>query len=169
MAVAREIKSNSEVRPVFIPGGRPSSVQGQQHGAYQSGAALGGIKSNPTEQRAEPHDTFRGDNADLVLSIKALIELNDEGALVPHGLGGHARGLLSDAAARLSSPTPHKAEVAEPAEATSVAALLKLAEDAYEAWDNDRDARVGKLLKAMLDPKFRATYRPDATTQEPIA
>ncbi|WP_186140104.1 hypothetical protein [Burkholderia gladioli] len=49
-------------------------------------------------------DDFRGDDANLISSIKALIELNDEGALVPHGIGSHARSLLSAAAVRLTSP-----------------------------------------------------------------
>ena len=39
--------------------------------------------------------------------------------------------------------------------------LLGLARDAYECWDGDKDAKVGKLLRAMLDEKFRAHYRPD--------
>ncbi|WP_254227843.1 hypothetical protein [Burkholderia gladioli] len=49
-------------------------------------------------------DDFRGDDAHLVRSIEALIALNDEGALVPHGIGGHARALLSAAAVRLMMP-----------------------------------------------------------------
>lgn len=48
-------------------------------------------------------DEFRGDDASLVRSIEALIGLNDDGALVPHGIGGHARALLSAAAVRLSA------------------------------------------------------------------
>ncbi len=48
-------------------------------------------------------DEFRGDDAHLIRSIEALIELNDEGALVPHGIGGHARALLSAAAVRLAA------------------------------------------------------------------
>lgn len=39
--------------------------------------------------------------------------------------------------------------------------LRTLARDAYAAWDNDRDARVGKLLIAMIDEKFSKAYRPD--------
>lgn len=35
------------------------------------------------------------------LSIRALIELSDDGALVPHGLGGHARNMLAAAYHRL--------------------------------------------------------------------
>ncbi len=46
---------------------------------------------------------------------------------------------------------------------TELEQLRKLASDAHEAWDKDRDIQVGKLLKAMLDDKFRKTYRPDLT------
>jgi hypothetical protein len=46
-------------------------------------------------------DDFKGDDAHLVSCIESLIALDADGALVPHGLGGHARGLLSAAAARL--------------------------------------------------------------------
>ena len=41
------------------------------------------------------------------------------------------------------------------------AAMITLANDAYEAWDADFCSRVGKLLRAMCEPKFRAMYRPD--------
>lgn len=53
---------------------------------------------NPENQL---HDTFRGDDKSLIASIEALIALDAEGALRPHGLGGHARDLLSAAAVRL--------------------------------------------------------------------
>lgn len=49
-------------------------------------------------------DNFQGDNNALVRSIKALLELDAKGALVPHGIGGHARSLLSAAASRLVQP-----------------------------------------------------------------
>lgn len=45
--------------------------------------------------------------------------------------------------------------------------LKGMAADAYEAWDNDRDAKVGKLLRAMADDEFRAMYRPDTVPNEP--
>lgn len=45
--------------------------------------------------------------------------------------------------------------------AAEIGRLQALAREAYEAWDKDRDSRVGKLLLAMLDAKFCATYRPD--------
>lgn len=51
-------------------------------------------------------DTFKGDNAKLIECIRALISLSDDGALVPHGLGGHARTLLDSAATRLESLLP---------------------------------------------------------------
>jgi len=53
-----------------------------------------------------------------VQSIIALLELDAEGALVPHGIGGHARALLSAAASRLAAapitqPAPQQ-EAQEP-------------------------------------------------------
>lgn len=39
--------------------------------------------------------------------------------------------------------------------------LRTLARDAAVAWDADRDARVGKLLRAMVDVDYCRTYRPD--------
>jgi len=39
--------------------------------------------------------------------------------------------------------------------------LRTLAKDAYDAWQNDRDMRVGKLLLAMTDTEFSHMYRPD--------
>ena len=44
---------------------------------------------------------------------------------------------------------------------TEIETMRSLARDAYDAWDHDRDARVGKLLRAMMDDGFRKTYRPD--------
>lgn len=46
-------------------------------------------------------DTFRGDNKLLKESIEALLELDNAGALVPHGIGGHARTLLMSCFVRL--------------------------------------------------------------------
>ena len=48
-------------------------------------------------------DEFRGDDAALVASIHALLALDEKGALVPHGIGGHARKLLSASANRLGA------------------------------------------------------------------
>lgn len=57
-------------------------------------------------------DDFKGDDAALVRSIEALISMNDAGALVPHGIGGHARALLSAAAVRLSAASKPIASLA---------------------------------------------------------
>src|SRR4051812_32002659 len=55
-----------------------------------------------TEELCEQHtDTFRGDNPALLDSIDALLALDAKGALVPHGIGGHARTLLQSAYVRL--------------------------------------------------------------------
>ena len=46
-------------------------------------------------------DGFNGDNAKLVECIHALLAMDASGSMVPHGVGGHARALLTAAAARL--------------------------------------------------------------------
>lgn len=46
-------------------------------------------------------DEFRGDDKSLIENIKALLDLDAAGVLVPHGIGGHARTLLGAAAVRL--------------------------------------------------------------------
>lgn len=53
------------------------------------------------EELAKFPDTFNGDDAHLVRCIEALLSLDATGTLVPHGIGGHARGLLSAAMHRL--------------------------------------------------------------------
>jgi len=42
-----------------------------------------------------------------------------------------------------------------------IKALRLLAQDAAIAWDEGKDSRVGKLLRAMVDVEFRKTYKPD--------
>jgi len=71
-------------------------------------------------------DTFRGDTANLIESMVALVSLDRAGVLVPHGIGGHARSLLESAAIRLSQPD----RVAE------LEAALKVALDAIDALQN---------------------------------
>lgn len=51
-------------------------------------------------------DDFNGDTEHLRSCMKALVELDMEGALVPHGIGGHARGLLTAAYHRLALAQP---------------------------------------------------------------
>ena len=44
--------------------------------------------------------------------------------------------------------------------------LMAIANDAYSAWDNDQDSKVGKLLRAMVDEEFRRSYRPHPQGEE---
>lgn len=48
-------------------------------------------------------DTFRGNDEHLLQSTEALLELDAKCALVPHGIGGHARSLLGALASRLEN------------------------------------------------------------------
>lgn len=41
-------------------------------------------------------------NSNLIRNIQALLKLDERNALVPHGIGGHARDLLEDCMKRLS-------------------------------------------------------------------
>lgn len=56
-------------------------------------------------------DTFCGDDDALIRSVEALIAMDLEGALVPHGIGGHARALLSDLVVRLNKRNQQNAEL----------------------------------------------------------
>lgn len=47
-------------------------------------------------------DPFHGDDAALCRAIDALLNMDADGVLVPHGIGGHARSLLAAARHRLS-------------------------------------------------------------------
>jgi hypothetical protein len=40
----------------------------------------------------------------------------------------------------------------------SVQAWRDVAAEAYEHWDNDREMKVGKILRAMADPDFAKSY-----------
>lgn len=57
----------------------------------------------PNSTMTEP-DEFKGDNAKLVSCINALLSMDAAGALVPNGIGGHARRLLAAAAHRIATP-----------------------------------------------------------------
>lgn len=63
---------------------------------------LAGLESpTDTEMKKPIEDEFKGGNAHLCESIKALIKMNDDGILVPHGIGGHARAMLASCYHRL--------------------------------------------------------------------
>lgn len=67
-----------------------------------------------TGSKAEPvittdlSDNFKGSNATLVGAIQALLSLDAANALTPHGVGGHARTLLTAASVRLAAPASEK-------------------------------------------------------------
>ncbi|ACR15025.1 hypothetical protein BcepIL02_gp32 [Burkholderia phage BcepIL02] len=59
----------------------------------------------------ELKDEFSGSNATLLNCIKALLELDAAGVLVPHGVGGHARVMLAAAGARIAALEEKLAEL----------------------------------------------------------
>lgn len=120
-------------------------------------------------------DTFNGDNNHLISCIKSLLSLDEKGALVPHGVGGHARTMLSSAAQRLSDFDRVTAEFAELREWSSRLDALHVDEikshrrttDAAIKASRERDAallavdRLGgtieKLSAEILDRNQRLT------------
>lgn len=62
--------------------------------------------NTPLVERARFDDDFRGDTVHLLNCAKALLELDDENALIPHGLGGHAKNIINALAARLTASLP---------------------------------------------------------------
>lgn len=99
-----------------------------------------------------PVDEFRGDTPSLVRNIVALLELDADGALVPHGVGGHARGLLSAAAARLAAAPQAPA----PAPGMAVTALAGEIIAALEADEKDGGY---DLTSGLFGPKFSELVR----------
>lgn len=79
---------------------------------------------------AQSADNFRGDNAALIRNAKALLDLDADGALFPHGIGGHARGIIEAFVARFAAQSADavdaKPSAAQPDEAAERAA--------FEAW-----------------------------------
>ncbi|AHX16181.1 hypothetical protein CH75_06250 [Dyella jiangningensis] len=45
--------------------------------------------------------------------------------------------------------------------------LREVALMAYRSWDKDEDTRLGKLLRAMVDPAFAKTYLPEMQSIHP--
>lgn len=96
-------------------------------------------------------DDFRGDTATLVRNIIALLELDAEGALVPHGVGGHARGLLSAAAARLAVAPAQAVAVPVGLDGVHVGRLPTMNQDEYPGLgDWWVQLRVGKDKNEVL-------------------
>lgn len=65
-----------------------------------------------SKEESTPY-SFKGDNAKLVDSIKSLLALDSQGALVPNGVCGMARQLLESAADRLTAVEQRNADLVE--------------------------------------------------------
>ncbi|WPG35353.1 hypothetical protein [Variovorax sp. EBFNA2] len=83
-------------------------------------------------------DKFKGDNAHLVRCIQALLNLDARGALVPHGIGSHARDLLSAAAYRL----PLVATPAAPSAGVTREFAILVNREACRMFPESRDERI---------------------------
>lgn len=82
-------------------------------------------------------DKFKGDDAHLVRCIQALLNFDARGALVPHGLGGHARDLLAAAACRL--PLVSNRSMKPAAVSAGVLVPLKPTPEMLRAFDSNLD------------------------------
>ena len=56
-------------------------------------------------------DNFRGDTGHLIAAMRALVEIDKEGCLRPHGIGGHASSLLVCSSIRLETLCTKVAEL----------------------------------------------------------
>jgi len=85
---------------------RERAHQGENH-EQQVRPEMGAVGG---QQSMESSGSGRNSNPTVLVSnIEALLALDAAGALVPHGIGGHARSLLKSAAALLSTPAPPSA------------------------------------------------------------
>lgn len=96
-----------------------------------------------TPAAAVPDDGFNGDNKRLIECAKALLSLDADGVMVPHGIGGHARGLLQAFIARLpaqalasNAGAPVPEVTAEDVKAPCIARYMALWET-IEGWNED--------------------------------
>ena len=130
----------------------PSRTEQQRKldGSLEVGQLLGNGQNQETSHSKTVGDilladAFRGDAANLIESIVALVSLDRAGVLVPHGIGGHARSLLESAAIRLSQPD----RVAELEAALKVAkaALTQFLDPEYNPPEDTGEWRV--VLEAI--------------------
>ena len=97
-------------------------------------------------------DAFRGDNDCLIRNIKALLELDADGALVPHGIGGLARAYLTAAAVRLPASTSEMGE-----EGVLINEIFERQQDGFERCfealgiADDRERSWSSLVMAIND------------------
>lgn len=91
-------------------------------------------------------DDFNGDNERLIACIEALLDLDEAKALVPHGIGGHARGLLSAAGVRLAAKD---AEIAEQRNELSEARQDLRVYAKHQAERDESSRLLGELLAVI--------------------
>lgn len=82
--------------------------------------------NNQAAQTMPIVDDFNGDNAKLINSARALISLSDSGSLAPHGIGGHARAILSAFIVRTEA-----AALAQPAGVVEAVRSYLMSNDLY--------------------------------------
>lgn len=102
-------------------------------------------------------DEFNGDNEHLVQCINSLLAMDAQGVMAPHGIGGHARTLLSSAASRLSgTPSPdHIADAGKvakewPAADDNMTAYLQEKAKAAGYKPDDLDARLAHFAGLVI-------------------
>lgn len=86
-------------------------------------------------------DTFDGDDAHLLRCAAALLSLDASGSLVPHGIGGHARGIINALGARLAmhKASPQSTEAVERARGAFMEGFYSAensSSSAEFAWEN---------------------------------
>lgn len=95
------------------------------------------------EELARFPDTFNGDDARLTQCIEALLSLDATGTLAPHGIGGHAHGLLSAAMHRLASQS--RAAGVQGADLTQEAVA-----EAMKRWPDAQIAAMSRMKDAAM-------------------
>lgn len=109
-------------------------------------------------------EVFNGDNRLLIESIRALLRLDAAGAIVPHGVGGHARTLLTAAANRLE-----RALAAQCGEPVAWQQRRQIAPGCWTAWaDCEKWAHDSIVQNKLTHTQARALYAAAAPSQ-PVA
>lgn len=97
-------------------------------------------------------DNFGGDTWQLISCMKSLVELDIEGCLVPHGIGGHARSLLICAAVRLEeapSTPPSTTALQELIDKVERRTIDRCAEVAHSFWLDQVDDSTESAQRAI--------------------
>lgn len=74
-------------------------------------------------------DHFQGNDTQLVASMRDLVHLDSKGYLVPHGIGGHARLLISSSVIRIQAANKQLAEKAAEIERLKTMIVMRFDHD----------------------------------------